>query len=173
MCGRQPLHACSCEQVQPVLRIEAQRLQSRANCESHLLKLDEALVLVGAELKVLPLLVYFLLLAIDHLLDLLRLFMYVDDAARADCLCVSVLGGCVPQDIVQSLYVVVGLQYQTVLRGQVAARHRLALDLLCIRNFACVGPRPVVLGLGHQLLEVLRHLGGSGVGAVQSDKRVC
>jgi hypothetical protein len=31
----------------------------------------------------------------------------------------------------------------------------------------------VHFGLGHQLLEVLRHLGDSGVGAVQSDNRVC
>jgi hypothetical protein len=31
----------------------------------------------------------------------------------------------------------------------------------------------MVLGLGHQLLEILRHRGGSGMGAVQSDYRVC
>ena len=30
---------------------------------------------------------------IDHLLDLLRLLVYVDDFARTDCLCVSELGG--------------------------------------------------------------------------------
>ena len=166
------MHARGGEQVEPVLRVEAQRLQARAYCERHLLKLDEALVLVRAELEVLPLLVDLLLLAIDHLLDLLGLLMYVDDATRTDCLCIAVLGGCVSQHVVQCLYVVVGLQYQTVFRGQVTTRHRLALDLLCIRSFARVGPRPVVLGLGHQLLEVLRHLGGSGVGAVQSDDRV-
>lgn len=93
MCGRKPLHACSGEQMQPVLWVEAERLESRAYRESHLLELDEALVLVRAELEVLPLLIYFLLLAIDHLLDLLRLLVYVDDFARTDCLCVSELGG--------------------------------------------------------------------------------
>jgi hypothetical protein len=93
MCGRQPLHARSGEQMQPVLWVEAQRLQSRAYRQSHFLKLDEALVLVRAELEVLPFLVYFLLLAIDHLLDLLRFLVYVDDPARTNCLCISELGG--------------------------------------------------------------------------------
>jgi hypothetical protein len=158
--------------MQPVLWVEAQRLQSRACRQCHLLKLDEALVLVRAELEVLPLLVDFLLLAVDHLLDLLGFLVYVDNFARADCLCVSELGGGVPQNVVQCGYVVVGLHYQTVFRSQVATRHRLAVDLVCIGNFARVGPRPVHLGLGHHLLEVLRHIGGSGVGAVQSDKRV-
>jgi len=79
----------------------------------------------------------------------------------------------VSQNVVQCGYVVVGLHYQAFFRGQVAARDCLAFYLFCIRSFARVGPRPVHFGLGHQLLEVLRHLGDSGVGAVQGDNRVC
>lgn len=164
----QPLHAGGGEEVQPVLWLEAQRLETRAYGKGHLLKLDKTLVLVGAELKVLPLLVDFLLLAVDHLLDLLRLLVYIDDATRTDSLCIAKLGGRVPQDVVESRDVVVGLHDEAIFGCVVAARHRLAIYLLGIGDFTGVGTSPVCLCLGHQLLEVLWHDGGVCVWRAQS-----
>lgn len=79
--------------MDPVLGSQAQLLQARTQRKSQLLELDEAGVLVRTELVVLPLLVHLLLLAVNHLLDLLRLLVQVDDFAMADSLGVAIFAG--------------------------------------------------------------------------------
>lgn len=79
---------------------EAEGLDAAADRQGHLLKLDETLVLVGAEFKVLPLFVHLGLNTVDHFLDLLRLLVDVHDATRAYGLCIAKLGGGMAEDIV-------------------------------------------------------------------------
>lgn len=89
MGGREPLCAGSGVEVQPVFWLEAQVLQSGSDFQAHALEVVEALELIWAKLVVLPVLVNFCLLAVNHLLDLLRLGMHIDNLAGADRLCVS------------------------------------------------------------------------------------
>jgi hypothetical protein len=155
--GGQPLHARRGKKMHPVFWLQAQLLDGRADCKSHLLELDEALVSVRAKLKVVPVLIDLLLLAVDHLLDLLRLGDLVDDAARADGLCVAKLCRGVAHDLVHGGDIGRWRGLEAVFGGQVAARYRLALDLLCACCLCRVGTSPGGLGLGRPLLEVLSH----------------
>lgn len=162
--GGQPLHARGSEQVQAVVRLVAEMGEGRSHSKDHLLELDEALVAVGAELEVLPLLVHLLLLAIDHLLDLLCLFVDVDNLARTHALCVAKLSGRVAEHIVQCVDALLRCHYETVLGDEVATRYRLALRLLNTGHLACVRPTARRLSLGREFLEVLRrHDGGYGL----------
>lgn len=160
MRGCEPLHASRPKNVQSVLRNETQRLQAGAYSESHGLELDEALVLVRAELKVLPLLVDLLLLAIDHLLHLLGFLMDVHDAARANSLCVAKFARRVTQNVKDGLDAFLGRHLEALLGDQIAARYCLAIDFLHAFSLDSIWARSVGPSLGHQLLEILRH-GGS------------
>lgn len=157
MCRCQPLHTGGSEQMQSVLGFEAERVKARANSKSHGLKLNKALVLVRAELKVLPLLVHFLLFAVNHLLHLLRLLVYIDDATSADRLGIAILARGVAQDVIEGLDAGLWGHLEPIFGSDVTARYGLAIDFLCALRFACIWTRPVVLCLRHQLLQVLRH----------------
>lgn len=160
----EPLHARSSEQVQAVVGLEAEVGEGRADGQGHLLKLDEALVAVRAELEVLPLLVHLLLLAVDHLFDLLGLLVHIHNLARTDSLCVAKLGSRVAQHIVQRLDALLGRPQEAILGRVVAARYRFAFRLLHAGSFACVRPGARCLGLGRKLLEVLTsHSGRCGI----------
>jgi hypothetical protein len=162
MGGAQPLHAGRAEQVDAVVGNETHVLHGGADVDAQLLELDEAPPLVRAELEVLPLLVHLLLLAVDHLLDLLGLLVDRDDLAGADSFRVAELGRRIAQHIVERLDVVVGRQAQRVGRLCISARDRLAVDF---REAGHLGGEGVVdLGprLGHELLEIAWH-GGGGV----------
>jgi hypothetical protein len=160
--GSQPLHARRGEQVHAVVGLESQLLDGGADCQRNLLELDEALVRVRAQLKVLPVLVDLGLLAVDHLLDLLRLGDLVDNASRADGLCVAKVFRGIAQDLVHGGDVWGGRVFEPIFGGDVAARYRLALDGLCVGGFGSIRASPRGLGLRREFLEVLHHDDGRG-----------
>lgn len=130
MCHSEPLGAGSSEDVYFVLGREAQVPQTRTDIVCKLLKLDKANVLVWRQLEVGPILVDLLLLAIDHLLDLFRLDVRVDDFAGAHGLCVAKLCGSILEELVEGANVVGRLQFEGIFGLCIPARNGLARDLL-------------------------------------------
>lgn len=77
--------------VDAVALVHAKSAVTRGDLETELLILDEADVCVGAELGELPFLVDGSLLAVNDLLDLLDLFVNLDQSTVSERLCVSEL----------------------------------------------------------------------------------
>lgn len=160
------------EDVDAVVLDEAEVAETRADSQNHLLVVGKGAVAVAGKLKVSPDLVDLSLLAINDLLDLLGLLVRLDELARAESLCVAILGGGVHDDIEGGLNLSRWLRDKTVEEIWVATWNGLACSGLDARDL--LGERSLLvdawldsgllelwfLVVVRQLIRDVRHDGG-------------
>lgn len=158
--GGQPVGAGGRKDVHAVLLDQAQLPQAGADLADQLEVVVEAHVLIGAQLKVRPLLVDLLLLAIDDLLDLLRLLMGLEELSRAESLCIAKFLGA-GQDDVEDGRNVIGRAVDELVDGVgVASGDGLAIDLGAAGHLETEGRLVGDLGLQNSVFQ--RHVGSCG-----------
>lgn len=127
--------------VDAVVLDKAEVTKTRADGQNHLLVVGEGAVGVAGKLKVSPDLVDLSFLAINDLLNLLGLLVRLDELARAESLCVAILGGSIHHNIVGGLDLSGWLGNESVKEIWVATWNSLACssldasDLLRERSF--------------------------------------
>lgn len=144
------------KEMQLVLAVEAELAETGADLKNALLVL-----LVGEEvelgqLKVLPFLVNLLDLAIDVLLDLLRLLVQLDELASTNSSVVGVEASAAADEVEDSVDVVSRTRKETVLGSRMTARNSLALNLFVAGSLDRVG-RTVHRVQGHHARRVAAH----------------
>jgi hypothetical protein len=123
----------------------------------HLLVLVKAQILVLAELEVGPILVDFLLNAIDHLLHLLGLLVSLDETPRTKGLGVAIVFRAVLDDVVDGGDFRAGPVLELVDSVGVPARDGFAIDMLISRGIHTEGGFMIDARLHHGIFE--RHDG--------------
>ena len=142
--------------MQLVLGVEAKLAQTGADLENALFVLLMGQECEGSELEERPLLVNFLCLAIDDLLDLLHFLVQLDELASTDSIVVGVKASAATDDVKDSVDIISGLVEQTVLGARVSSRDGFAGDLLVAGSFDGVwGPVDGVQG--HDARLVVNH----------------
>ena len=132
-----------------------QRAETASDVERQLLILGKRHVLVWRQLKIGPLLVDFLLLAIDHLLHLLVLCMQLDELPLAQGLGVAILLARSLEDVIDGVDARFGSRLELVLVLDVSSWYRLTVGLLDAWYLDSEGRLLVHLWLRNHLLEVL------------------
>lgn len=122
----QPVRTRRTIEVNLAVLLQPQLPQPTAQLQRQLLILHKALVGIGAQLKVVPVLINLLLNAIDHLLDLLVLDMGLDQATGTDGFGVSVQARRPPEDVVGRSNIFSGPQDEVFLGVWVSAGNGLA-----------------------------------------------
>ncbi len=143
----QPVGTGGSKDVYSIALDHAKLPQTGAHVEAQCLIVVEGDVLVGAELEVGPGLVYFLLFAIDHLLDLLGLLVCTDEAPRAHTLGIAILGDTHAHEFIGSGNVIGGFCDQAILGQRMASRLRLTLDFGRAGGFDREGAAHQLFGL--------------------------
>lgn len=156
--GGQPVGMRRSKEVHAVALLHAQCAEPTAHVERELFILGKGHVLVPRQLVVCPLLVDFLLLAVDRLLDLFGLLVQLDQLALAEGLCIAVLLTGALEDVVDGLDVGLGRRLELVEGADIAAGNGLAVDLFDAGDFFGKGRLFVHFGLRHQRAKVFaRH----------------
>ena len=158
---RQPVGAGGSEDVHAVVLDQTQLPEARPDLGHQGLILVEAHELIGAELEVRPLLVNLLLLAIDDLLDLLRLLVGLEQLPRPKGLCVAKLLGAGQDDVEDGRDLFVRPVDQLVNSMGIPPGNGLAVHLRGPGHLETERGRMGDLGLQNRSFEV-RHDGSCG-----------
>lgn len=144
------------ENVQLVVRGQAETTQTRADLENALLVLLVGEEAVFGELKELPLFVDLANLAINVLLDLFNLVVRLDELAETDGIVVGVETGGALDNVEDGVNIVGRASEQTVLCARMATRNGLAGFLFVASGLNRVR-RLVNRVQGHNALRVVNH----------------
>lgn len=120
-----------------VFATQAKGTETGAELLSELLVLLVGEVGVSRELEELPLLVNLLNLAIDVLLDLLELLVHLDKLSAADGMVVGKSARAAPDDVIDSLDILVRSVDEGILGLGMATRDGLAGDLFVASGLDC------------------------------------